>query len=122
MTVLRWITIIIALALAGSEIGRWWGKPELFPLALDELMVAAAMVAGALAARRFGPAGLVAGWGLFCGLALGLLVPTVNHLVNGPYKESAVAYSIGLGIMMIIGVAGLAWSLSFVSRERLPSA
>jgi hypothetical protein len=117
MTVFRWITIIIAFVLAAAEVGRWWGKAEFFPLAFDELAVACALFAAALTAGRFGTGVLVAGWGLLSGLVLGLLVPTVNHLINGPDKESAVFYSVGLGVLMIISLAGLAWTLICFRRE-----
>lgn len=112
MAKLRLFTIVIALLLAGGEIARWWGNPRFVPLAFDELLVGCALLAAALSLRRLGPAPLAAAWGLFCGLALSLLMPTLDHLLFGPEKESgAVFYSVTLSVMLLVGLLALWASL-----------
>lgn len=103
MQTLRIFTILIALALAGGEIARWWGNPRFIPLAFDELLVAGAMFAAAALTKHIGAAPLAAAWALFAGLTLGLLVPTLDHLIFGPEKPSAVFYAVALGAMFTMG-------------------
>ncbi len=119
MRILRPLTIIVAALLALGEIGRWWGKPSFLPLAFDELILAAAMLAAALASRRLGPAPLAAAWGAYCGFVLGLLVPTLDHLLFGPPKASAAFYSVILTAMLVVGVWALIRSLA-LCRESMP--
>ncbi|PBN42274.1 hypothetical protein SxD43FB_17285 [Sphingobium sp. D43FB] len=109
------------MLLALGEIARWWGNPRLVPLALDECVVAAALLGAALASRRLGPAPLAAAWGCYCGLVLSLLVPTLDHLLHGPPKDSAVFYAVILAAMLTPGLwaVGRALALCRVSqRER----
>ncbi len=120
MRILRPLTIIIAALLALGEVGRWWGKPNFLPLAFDELILAAALLAAALASRRFGAAPLVGAWGAFCGFVLGLLVPTLDHLLFGPPKASATFYSVILTAMLLVGILALVCSLA-LCRESRPS-
>lgn len=104
MKLLQLVTLIIALALAAGEIGRWWGDARFLPLAFDELLVALGMAAAVPASRRFGAAPLAAAWGAYCGLVLGLLVPTLDHLLFGPPKESATFYAVVLALLLAVGV------------------
>lgn len=105
---LRTFTIVFALLLAIGEAARWWGNPRFLPLAFDELLVAAALLAAALSLRRLGTAPLAAAWGIFCGQTLALLVPTLDHLLFGPEKESgAVFYSVILSMMLAVGLLAL---------------
>lgn len=118
MAKLRLFTIVIALLLAGGEIARWWGNPRFVPLAFDELLVGSALLAAALSVRRFGPAPLAVAWGLFCGLTLSLLMPTLDHLLFGPEKESgAVFYSVTLSVMLLVGLLALWASLRAALRQ-----
>lgn len=120
MTPLRLVTAVLALLLAVSEIARWWGDPRLVPLAFDELAVAATMLAAAMLAGRAGAPPLIAAWGLFTGLMLALLVPTLDHLLFGPEKASAGFYAVLLAAMLVAGIAGLVAALRLsrpVSRE-----
>ena len=123
MAKLRFFTILIAVLLAGGEIARWWGNPRFLPLAFDELLVGLAMLAAALGVRRCGPAPLAASWGLFCGLAVSLLMPTLDHLLFGPEKASgAVFYSVTLSVMLLVGLAALWVALkASVQRSVAPS-
>lgn len=111
MKMLRRLTILVATLLALGEIARWWGDPRMVPLAFDELVVAASMLGGAMAAARLGPAPLAAAWGCYCGLILSLLVPTFDHLLYGPAKDSAAFYAFILALMLAIGLWGLGWAL-----------
>lgn len=112
MNKLKVVTLLVATLLAIGEISRWWGDPRLVPLAFDELAVAAAMLGAALAATRFGPAPLAAAWGCFCGLAVSLLMVTLDHLLHGPPKESAVFYAIILAAMLALGLGALGRALA----------
>lgn len=123
MAKLRLFTIIVALLLAGGEVARWWGNPRFLPLAFDELLVGAAMLAAALSARRHGPAPLAAAWGLFCGLVLSLLMPTLDHLLFGPEKPSGVVfYSVTLSVMLAVGLLALWVSLQPALRSGQPDS
>lgn len=105
------LTIAMALLLAGGEAARWWGQARFVPLALDELLVAALMTGSALAAWRLGPILLAAAWSVFCGLILGLLVPTLDHLLYGPPKESAGFYALVLAAMLCVGAGAAAQAI-----------
>lgn len=104
MTALRILTILVAALLALGEIARWWGDPRLIPLAFDELLVAAVMIGSVVAARRLGPAVLAFAWGCYCGLVVSLLIPTLDHLLFGPPKESAIFYAVILAAMLVPGL------------------
>lgn len=113
---LRILTIAVAALLALGEIARWWGDPRFVPLAFDELAVAGVMLGAALAIRRLGPAPLAAAWGFFCGFVLSLLIPTLDHLLYGPPKESAAFYAVILTAMLVLGVWAACRALA-LSRE-----
>jgi len=110
--------MLVATLLALGEISRWWGQPRLVPLAFDEIAIAAAMLGAALAAKRLGPAPLAAAWGGFCGLAVSLLVVTLDHLLHGPPKESAVFYAVILAAMLALGLGALGWALALCRQAR----
>jgi uncharacterized protein YacL len=86
-------------------------------MALDELLVACALLGAAALAGRVGAAPLVAAWGLFCGLVLGLLVPTLDHLLSGPAKNSAAFYSAILAVMLAVGLVALARAIALVRKK-----
>lgn len=117
MKMLRLVTIAVALLLGAGEIARWWGQPRFWPMAFDELLVAGAMLAAATVAGRAGAGPLAAAWGGFCGLVLTLLVPTLDHLVNGPPKPSAAFYAAVLAGMLAVGLSA-AWRALALIRER----
>ena len=119
MRSLRVLTVIVALLMALGEVARWWGQARLVPLAFDELLVAAAMLGAAAMAPRAGTGPLAAAWGLFCGLTLGLLVPTLDHLLYGPPKASAGFYAIVLAAMLAVGVWAVVRAL-LLGRPSLP--
>jgi hypothetical protein len=109
MTALRIFTTIIAVLLAGGEIARWWGQPRMLPLALDEAVIACGMLWAAASGRAIG---LTTAWGAFCGFTLSLLIPTLDHLLYGPPKDSAGFYAGVLSIMLVVGVGALLRALS----------
>lgn len=108
MNTLRTVTCLVAILLAASEIARWWGQPRFMPMALDELLVAGAMLSAAVFTRHSERGWLAAAWGIYCGFVLSLLIPTVDHLTGGgPPKASAGFYTLILGAMLIVGM----WAL-----------
>lgn len=111
MKSLRILTIAFACLLIISEIGRWWGQPRMMPLVFDELIVAGALLWSLALIPRHGMAPLAAAWGLYCGLMLALLVPTLDHLFFGPPKPSAGFYAGALGIALAAGVWALGRTL-----------
>ena len=119
MRSLRVLTVLVALLIALGEVARWWGQARLVPLAFDELLVAAAMLGAAAIAPVAGTGPLAAAWGLFCGLTLGLLVPTLDHLLHGPPKASAGFYAIVLAAMLAVGVWAVVRAL-LLGRPSLP--
>lgn len=116
MKVLRLLTVLIAVLLALGEIARWWGDPRLVPLAFDELLVAATMLGAALTTGRFGPAPLAAAWGCFCGFVVSLLIPTLDHLLHGPPKDSAAFYAVILAAMLALGLWAVGRALALCRK------
>jgi hypothetical protein len=111
---LRLLSFAVALLLALSEVARWWGSARMVPLAFDEWLVAAALAGGAWIAPRRGAAPLAAAWGLFSGLILGLLVPTLDHLMFGLEKESAGFYAGVLAVLLALGLWAMARSIALI--------
>jgi hypothetical protein len=113
----RILAFVTAALLVLGEIARWWGQPRFLPMAFDELIVAAALAIAAWGVPRWGPAPLAAAWGVFCGLILSLLVPTLDHLLFGEPKESAILYATILSAMLAVG----AWAtLAAIRLSRAP--
>jgi hypothetical protein len=117
MTLLRLFTAVFALLLAAGEIARWWGQPRFLPMALDELAIAGGLLAAAAIAGRKGTVLLAVAWGAFCGFTVSLLVETVDHLMFGPPKDSAVFYAVILAVMLAAGLVGVIWA---VALTRVP--
>ncbi len=116
----RLFTAVVALLLGAGEIARWWGKAQFLPLAFDELLVAAALLGAATTAGRTGALPLCVAWGAFCGFVVSLLIPTLDHLMFGPPKESAGFYAAVLGVMLAVGLAALARAVA-LNRVRSPA-
>ncbi len=117
MTILRVFTILIALLLAVSEGARWWGDPQMVPLAFDEWLLAAALAWAAWAAPRRGPWPLALAWTLVSGWVLALLVPTLDHLLFGEPKASATFYAIMLGAMQAVALGATVAALRLARRS-----
>ncbi len=114
MKSLRTVTFLIAFLLGAGEIARWWGQPRFLPMALDELVVAGAMLWAAVVVRRSGSRWLAGAWGLYCGLMLSLLVQTLDHLLSGPPKPSAGFYAGILAVMLAVGLWALHRSIALI--------
>jgi hypothetical protein len=101
---LQVLAVMIGFLVASGEIARRWGDPHFIPLALDDLVVAAVLFWAAWRARATGPAPLVAGWSLYSGLMLSVLMINVNYLIHDMAKSGRVFYSIILTLMLALGV------------------
>ena len=115
---LRLLAFAVALLLALGEAARWWGSARMMPLAFDEWLVAAALAGAAWIAPRAGAGPLAAAWGLFSGLVLGLLVPTLDHLMSGPEKESAHFYAAVLAAMLVLGLWATVRSVQLIPAPK----
>ncbi len=118
MTFLRLFTAAVAALLAAGEVARWWGQARFLPLAFDELAIAATLLAAAAMAGRKGTVPLAVAWGAFCGFTVSLLVETLDHLMSGPPKDSAVFYAVVLAAMLAVGLAGAGWSVMLTRAPR----
>ena len=114
MRALNALACLVAFLIAAGEIARFWGEPRFFPMALDELLVASALVFAAWHARRDGAAWHLAAWGAFCGLVLVLLVETADHQIHGPAKAAGPVYLAALGFMLVLGLWAVRRALGLV--------
>lgn len=117
MGTLNGLAYLIALVIAAGEIARFWASERFIPMALDELLVAAALVWAAWRSRVDGAGGHLAAWGAFCALALVLLVQTVDHQTHGPAKAARPIYLTALGAMLIVGLWAVRRALQLVRRD-----
>ncbi len=104
MGILNWLAYLTAVIISLGEIARFGGQPRFIPMALDELLVAAALTWAAWRAPRDGTCWHVAAWGAFSGLVLVLLVETADHMLHGPGKQAGTFYLIALGTMLALGL------------------
>lgn len=104
MTALNRLAYVVAFLIAAGEIARFWGKARFIPMALDELLVAGALVWAASRAPRDGARWHVAAWAAFCGLTLVLLVETADHQLHGPAKAAGPIYLAALSTMLGVGL------------------
>lgn len=118
MRALNILACLFALLLAAGEVARFWGSARMFPLALDELAIAAALLWAAWRARRDGALWHLAAWSALCGLALVLLVETAGHQIHGPAKAAGPVYLAALGGMLAVGLWAAARALRLL-REGL---
>lgn len=107
----------VALVIAGGEIARFWGSDRFIPSALDELLIAAALVWAAWRSRQDGARWHLAAWGAFCGFALILLVQTADHQMHGPAKAAGPIYLAALSAMLIVGLWAVWRALHLVRRD-----
>ena len=117
MGALNCLAYFIALVIAAGEISRFWGSERFIPMALDELLVAAALVWAAWRSRYDGAGWHLAAWGAFCGLALVLLVETADHQMHGPAKTAGSFYLAALSAMLVVGLWALRRALHLVRRD-----
>ena len=118
MRVLNIVACLVAFLIATGEIARFWGSARFIPMALDELLVAAALILAAARAKRDGTRWHIAAWGGFCGLTLVLLVETADHQLHGPVKEAGAIYLAALGTMLLVGLWALRRALQLSTEQQ----
>jgi hypothetical protein len=116
MGALNGLAYLVALAISAGEIARFWNSARFVPMALDELLVAAALVWAARRAPGEGARWHVAAWGAFSGLVLVLLVETADHQIHGPAKAAGPVYLAALSVMLIIGLWAVTRALRLIGR------
>lgn len=104
MRSVNWLALIVATLIAAGEIARFWGNPRFFPMAFDELLVAAVLLWASWRTPRDGARWHLAAWSAFCGLVLVLLVETADHQIHGPVKAAGPLYLAALGAMLLLGL------------------
>lgn len=114
MKALNVLACLVAFVISAGEIARFWGSERFIPMALDELLVAAALTWAAWRSRRDGACWHLAAWGGFCGLTLVLLVETAGHQMHGPVKAAGPVYLAALGTMLVVGLWAVARALRLV--------
>ncbi|MDB5368681.1 MAG: hypothetical protein JWP20_239 [Roseomonas sp.] len=114
---LQVLAVMIGFLVASGEIARRWGDSHFIPLALDDLLVAAALFWAAWRARDHGPAPLVAGWGAYSGLMLMLLTLNLDYVINDMAKAGRAFYSIILALMLALGLWAT-WQALRLAEER----
>lgn len=114
MRALNGLAYGVALLISAGEIGRFWGSGRFIPMALDELLIAAALVWAASRSRYDGACWHLPAWGAFCGLALVLLVETADHQMHGPAKAAGPIYLAALSFMLALGLWAVRRALHLV--------
>ncbi len=104
MRALNRFAVFIAVLISVGEIARFWGNPRFLPMAVDELLVAAALLWASWRTRTHGAGGHVAAWSGFCGLMLVLLIETADHQIHGPAKAAGPIYLASLSAMLVLGL------------------
>jgi hypothetical protein len=117
MRALNTLACAVALLLAAGEIARFWGSERFIPMALDELLVSAALAWAAWRSRQDGALWHLAAWGAFCGLVLVLLVETAGHQMHGPPKAAGPIYLAALGGMLIVGLWAVRRALQLIRHD-----
>lgn len=107
---------LVAFLISAGEVARFWGSDRFIPMALDELLVAAALVWAAWRSSRDGACWHLAAWSALCGLALVLLVETAGHQMHGPVKASGPVYLTVLGAMLMVGLWAVRRALRLIRR------
>lgn len=118
MAALNGLAYLIALLLSAGEIARYWGSAHFIPMALDEFLVAGALVWAAWRSSRDGARWHLPAWGAFCGLSLVLMVHTADHQMHGPAKAAGPIYLVALSAMLIIGLWAIRRALHLIWRDR----
>ncbi len=114
MKLLNLLACVVALVISAGEIGRFWQSPRFVPMALDELLVAAALIWAAWRSSRDGAVWHLVAWGSFCGLTLVLLIDTADHQLHGPAKAAGPIYLAALSAMLLVGSWAVGRALTLV--------
>lgn len=117
MVALNRLAYLIALAIAMGEIARFWGSDRFFPMALDELLVAIALIWAAWRSRVDGALWHLPAWGSLCGLLIVLLVETADHQIHGPAKAAGPIYLAALSVMLVVGLWAVRRALHLVRLD-----
>lgn len=104
MRLLNILACLVAFLIASGEIARFWGNERFFPMAFDELIVAAALVSAAWRSRVDGAQWHLPAWGALFGLALVLFVETADHQLHGPWKAAGPIYLSALGAILVLSL------------------
>jgi len=107
---------LVALLISAGEIARFWGSDRFFPMVLDELLVALALVWAAWRSRQDGACWHLAAWSAFCGVTLVLLVETADHQIHGPAKAAGPIYLAALSAMLLLGLWAVGRALRLVRQ------
>lgn len=104
MKTLRILALVLAVLVGGGEIARRLGTGTFIPLALDELLVSAALL---WAAWLGAAAPLAAAFGGLCGLALGLLATTAGEVMLADEEKTGGAfYLTALSLLLLLALWG----------------
>jgi fucose 4-O-acetylase-like acetyltransferase len=120
MKALNIFACLAALLISTGEIARFWGSGRFMPMALDELLISAALAWATMRSHHDGAAWHIAAWGAFCGLALVLLVETADHQLHGPAKAAGPVYLAALSAMLALGLWAVARALRLVRHGGKP--
>ena len=85
-------------------------------MALDELLIALALVWAAWRSAYDGACWHLAAWSAFSGLSLVLLIETADHQMHGPAKAAGHLYLAALSAMLILGLWAVTRALRLVRR------
>lgn len=118
MKTLNALACFVAVVIVAGELARFGVSSRFIPMALDELMVASALIWAAGRSRRDGAIWHLAAWGAFCGLSLVLLVETADHQLHGPAKEAGGIYLGVLSAMLVLGLWSIGRAIR-LSREKI---
>ena len=104
MQILNRLAVLVAVLISAGEVARFWGDPRFFPMAFDELLVAAALIWARWRAPQYGALGHLAAWSAFAGLVLVLLIETATHQIHGPVKSAGTFYLGALSALLALGL------------------
>ena len=116
MGALNGLACLTAFLISAGEIARFWGSARFIPMAIDELLIAAALVWAAWRSAYDGACWHLAAWGAFSGLSLVLLVETADHQMHGPAKAAGPVYLATLGVMLVLGLWAVGRAFRLVRR------
>ena len=107
MRALNGLSCAVAALLFLGEVARFWGDVRFFPMAFDEIGVAALLIWAATRTPDKAVPWHLAGWGACCGMVMVLLVETASHQIHGPQKAAGPVYLFALSTLLLTGL----WAL-----------
>jgi len=108
---------LVAFVITAGELARFWSSERFIPMALDELLISAALVWAAWRSGRHGAGWHLAAWSAFSGFTLVLLIETADHQMHGPAKAAGPAYLAALTVMLIVGLWAVGRALRLVHAD-----